>query len=159
VVSGGDIEKSGIDWKCIDNFHLSNGKAIVVNTDTSAGPGIHWIVLVRLGDALYVYDPLGPHNNRVHWAEHNGKEILMPSDPIMESAARRYKISSIVFYPHKTQLDKSDHCGQFAQLVAGIVNQLNKVPAPREVTKLIERFVSTRPGNENVIRKYFDDGK
>lgn len=39
-------------------FPKTDGYSIM-NTDTSGGPGIHWMALIRRGQNVYVYDSFG----------------------------------------------------------------------------------------------------
>ncbi len=79
----------------VDTYVGNNkGYPIIVNTDTSNGPGVHWIVALRLPNGEpYVYDPLGPQNNRI------GSQMI-PAD-VFPNRAFGQKPH---FYPYRSQL-------------------------------------------------------
>ena len=48
----------------VDNIKLTFKDPLIVNTDISSGPGIHWIVLYPVKEICYIIDPLGENNFR-----------------------------------------------------------------------------------------------
>ena len=50
----------------VDNIKLYHKEPLIVNTDLSSGPGIHWIVLYPVDNICYIFDPLGENNYRLY---------------------------------------------------------------------------------------------
>ena len=69
----------------VDNIKLSYKEPLIMNTDISSGPGIHWIVLYPVDKVCYIFYPLGENNFR-------------PYDKIMIEKLNDYdlKINSIL---------------------------------------------------------------
>lgn len=83
---------------------LEDGVPLVVNTDLSGGPGIHWITLFRMGPKTLIFDPLGPGNKR------NNDAV------IREQIQRTGSTGELVAL--RVQAKKSTHCGFFALAAA-----------------------------------------
>lgn len=98
----------------------------IVNTDRTGGPGVHWIVLVKLRHGIiYLYDPLGPKNRLV---DQYGRSV-------------RSLIKANRQYPYETQIDTTSHCGYFAIFVARLIQDMVKSGSeltPTTITKAIE---------------------
>lgn len=109
LVSSTDIERRGFDWAYADTYETSEDP-IIVNTDLSGGPGVHWIVVVQLSDGPYAYDPLGPRNDR------------RASDG---TSVKQY-FKGLRWFPYTSQLGSSDHCGGFALYIAGLIRSMMK---------------------------------
>jgi hypothetical protein len=154
IVTSQDIEKSGLGWASIDNFELVQNEPIVVNTDSSNGTGIHWVVMVKLNPrTMYIFDPLGPTNIRT---TSTGEK----ADPLMIHRAKQQGIKTIYYYPHKLQMKDSFHCGQFSQMVAKIIEQYlasSKGVGSLELDDLINEFFDKRPdmNNEDELLRFF----
>ena len=128
---------------------------VIVNTDTQEGPGVHWIILVRLKsepDALYLLDPLGPENARV---THN----LDDASSIMNQRARQLGINQIVAFPFNLQSKKTAHCGQFAEALAETIRDIIKKyknPSLDLLTDIVANVFGTNAkGGEKRIKSLF----
>ena len=115
AVTASDVMMSGFRWSYADKAYqqlntLAIGEPLIVNTDTTGGPGVHWVTLVKLpGNKIYLYDPLGPDNERV---TSDGIPINLRFDYI---------------YPYKSQLQSTGHCGYFAIYVARLIRKLARL--------------------------------
>lgn len=87
--------------------HRKIGKPLIVNTDTSGNRGVHWIVMCRLKKGLYVFDPLGPRNQRL-------SSDYVPIDQLIMTADTH-------IYPWATQLKSSSACGWHSIAVASMI--------------------------------------
>ena len=88
----------------VDNIKLSYKEPLIMNTDISSGPGIHWIVLYPVDKVCYIFDPLGENNFR-------------PYDKIMIEKINEYDLK-IKFYPGRIQFKNSNLCGYFSIMIA-----------------------------------------
>lgn len=90
---------------------LHDDNIFVMNTDTSNGPGIHWLACCCLpNNVLYITDSLGKGNYR-------------PNDEMMQEICDEHQYT-IRFYPYKFQLKKSNHCGWYAILICKLYEYL-----------------------------------
>ena len=112
AVTASEIVKAGFKWSYADQADrrlrtLAIGEPLIVNTDLTGGEGVHWVVLTRLpAGHVYLYDPLGPTNDRV-------TSDGTPSDlPYTHT------------YPYESQLSSTGHCGYFAVYVARIIRRI-----------------------------------
>ena len=64
LINSEDIKKNNLKWSMVDNIKLSYKEPLIMNTDISSGPGIHWIVLYPVDKVCYIFDPLGENNFR-----------------------------------------------------------------------------------------------
>jgi len=85
---------------------------IIINTALSNEEGEHWITAYKHGGNVFVYDSLGPRNNR-------------SNDAIIRKRLGRsdQKGKGLHFYPHINQSRKSNICGWLALLVAGYLRK------------------------------------
>jgi hypothetical protein len=155
LVSSQDIAKSGFKWYNIDNFELPANEPVIVNTDTQEGPGVHWIILVRLKadkNTLYLVDPLGPENARV---THN----LDDASSIMNQRAQQLGINQIAAFPFTLQSKETAHCGQFAEAIAETIRDVVKKyknPSLDELTDIMAKVFGTNTkGGEKRIKSLF----
>ena len=73
MISSEDLDRLNLPWSYVDQVKLRLHEPLIVNTDLSGGPGVHWIVLVKLRHGIvYMYDPLGPKNRLV---DHYGRSV------------------------------------------------------------------------------------
>jgi hypothetical protein len=120
AVTAGEIVKAGFKWSYADQADrrlrsLAIGEPLIVNTDLTGGEGVHWVVLTRLsGGHIYLYDPLGPSNDRV---ASDGSAVDLPYTHI---------------YPYESQLSSTGHCGYFAVYVARIIRRLMRAAGNRD---------------------------
>lgn len=87
----------------IKDLKPSKNCSFIYNTDTSDGPGIHWVA-VRVDDdskSLEHFDPLGDHPNDV---ANKGLKSLM--EKVNSPYMYKYKINTV-----KNQRDDTDTCG------------------------------------------------
>jgi len=136
----------------VDTYDGNNtGFPIIVNTDTSNGPGVHWIVALRLPNGEpYVYDPLGPQNNRI------GSQMI-PADVFLN----RDFGEKPHFYPYRSQLKSNSLCGWHAIYVANLITEgiQNGLESPQEIDRLIEsKFGRTADGGDvRLLETVFDE--
>jgi len=152
MISSADIEENHLQWTMIDKF-VPTRTPIVLNTDTSSGPGIHWIVAFIHQGSGYVFDSLGPHSYR-------GTSDGQPSDPILRGAFSQVGVKKIHFYPYTSQLESSSLCGWFAIYSASMIRKyLSSYPhaSASELDAIIEsRFgTSADGGDERVLEAAF----
>ena len=70
---GSDIEKLGkklfgtkwVGVHSVDNYPLTKSGYGIINTDTSNGPGIHWIAIYSTPKKIYVYDSFARKSSSV----------------------------------------------------------------------------------------------
>ena len=102
----------------VDDFQeaLKVNKPLIINTDISGGPGVHWIVAVlRPKGGLYIYDPLGPANDRVDSMGEHVDQYLRK-----QSKGAEHKLH---LYPHPSQIRTTGHCGWFSIYVAKLLKR------------------------------------
>jgi hypothetical protein len=106
------------------------GEPLIVNTDNTGGPGVHWVVMVKMRDedhpGVYLYDPLGRNNKRV---TSDGKPSKLKFDWVQWPAS---------------QLASTDHCGYFAIYVADLIRQV-KPRIPEELGVQLDDAFGTGP--------------
>jgi len=108
------------------------GEPLIVNTDNTGGPGVHWVVMVRMSDeddghqGVFLYDPLGNDNKRV---TSDGKPSKLKYEWVQWPAS---------------QLASTDHCGYFAIFVADIIRRV-KPRIPEELGELLDEAFGTGP--------------
>lgn len=114
LVSSELIEHHGLKWCCIDQLeeNIKCHMPVVVNTDISTGPGIHWICIVEIDEVAFIIDPLGPDNFR-------------PYDELMFKQFSEMGLKP-VFYNGKFQFKSSTVCGYFSMLIANELIKLKK---------------------------------
>lgn len=95
----------------VDTFgkYLKNDReAFIMNTDTSQGSGIHWIVLMPIDNEVFIVDSLSPSNPR-------------PNDRLMFGTIAKYGMHPI-FYDGEFQYMDDSMCGWYAIYVATKLN-------------------------------------
>jgi hypothetical protein len=111
-----DIERAGFKWAYADQANrklntMPLGEPLIVNTDSTGGPGVHWVVMVRQYEemgtkpAVFLYDPLGDDNER------------------LTSDGKPSKLKYDLLYGPASQLASTDHCGYFAIYVADLIRK------------------------------------
>jgi len=104
----------------IDDFKLRPLESIILNTDLSGNPGVHWIVLTGLKNSFaHIFDSLGSKNPRKD-ADGN------ITDKILFDRLRSQGYNRIHFYPYKVQLIDSSACGNFSIFTAKLIQSLLK---------------------------------
>ena len=104
LINSEDIKRNNLKWSMVDNIKLSYKEPLIMNTDISSGPGIHWIVLYPVKEICYIIDPLGENNFR-------------PYDKIMIDKINEFGLK-IKFYPGRIQFKNSNLCGYFSIMIA-----------------------------------------
>lgn len=137
-ITSSDLEKNNVPWAMIDDISkpLAQGEfAIVANTARADEPGIHWICIARLsGPVAYIYDPLGPDNERPH-------------DDVMLAELERAGARRIAWFPSRTQAATSHHCGWLAMAVCKLLSEARPAD-PRAASGVIRAYFrpATAPG-------------
>lgn len=100
LISSNDIIKNGFQWASIDKARsrLKFLTPLIVNTDFSHGPGIHWVLLYQTQESPYCYDPLGSREN--------------------STLIRRFIGRDVYICPYTSQLRDSQLCGYFSLHIA-----------------------------------------
>ena len=139
LISSEDIKRNNLKWSMVDNIKLSYKEPLIMNTDISSGPGIHWIVLYPVDKVCYIFDPLGENNFR-------------PYDKIMIDKINEYELK-IKFYPGRIQFKNSNLCGYFSIMIAKYLKKYE----PDEPFKLINELFGLKPDNNDIkqLIKYF----
>lgn len=117
------------------------GEPVIVNTDHKDGQGIHWMVIVKLNRGrVYIYDPLGPSNNRISSDGTSTDEYLQGS---------RFKVH---YFPYASQFKSSDDCGYFAIMIGlTFKNFLNRSNiSNRTLDNIIKKIFGTSPDVSDV---------
>lgn len=130
----------------VDNIKLTFKDPLIVNTDISSGPGIHWIVLYPVKEICYIIDPLGENNFR-------------PYDKLMIDRINDYGLK-INFYPGRIQFKNSNLCGYFSIMIAKylkkyepdnpihLINELFGLKADNnDIRQLIKHFGALKTDN------------
>jgi len=120
MITGQDIYDNGFDYGVADDFvdKLVEDEPLIVNTDISSGPGIHWVVMILKEGMVYIIDSLGPNNYRPY-----GKMMLQ------KIVDRGYDYS---FY--KFRFQKNDSlCGWFSIYLSYLYNKEKPID-PYEMT-------------------------
>lgn len=149
MISAQDIENNGFEWQMIDQIRI--GKVpVIVNTDTSAGPGVHWIVAVILPNGVpYVYDPLGPRNKRMTSNYQNSDVILM------KALGNR-----IAMYPYPSQMRDNSLCGWHSLFIANTLKnglKMGLIKNQKDADALIQAYFgkSADRADIEVLRRAF----
>ena len=101
------------------------GKAMLCNTDTHDGGGIHWIVVLKISREVgYIFDPLGPKNPRV-----NSRAMPTTTTIIAQLNAMRVHL-----YPYRVQALNNSLCGWYSIYIARLMNDYINQVSPRVVT-------------------------
>ena len=116
----------------VDNIKLTFKDPLIVNTDISSGPGIHWIVLYPVKEICYIIDPLGENNFR-------------PYDKIMIEKLNSYDLK-IKFYPGRIQFKNSNLCGYFSIMIAKYLKKYE----PDEPFTLINELFGLKADNNDI---------
>lgn len=132
LINSEDIKKNNLKWSMVDNIKLSYKEPLIMNTDISSGPGIHWIVLYPVDKVCYIFDPLGENNFR-------------PYDKIMIDKINEYDLK-IKFYPGRIQFKNSNLCGYFSIMIAKYLKKYE----PDEPFKLINELFGLKPDNNDI---------
>ena len=132
LINSEDIKKNNLKWSMVDNIKLSYKEPLIMNTDISSGPGIHWIVLYPVDKVCYIFDPLGENNFR-------------PYDKIMIDKLNDYNLK-IKFYPGRIQFKNSNLCGYFSIMIAKYLKKYE----PDEPFKLINELFGLKPDNNDI---------
>ena len=132
LINSEDIKKNNLKWSMVDNIKLSYKEPLIMNTDISSGPGIHWIVLYPVDKVCYIFDPLGENNFR-------------PYDKIMIDKINEYDLK-IKFYPGRIQFKNSNLCGYFSIMIA----KYSKKYEPDEPFKIINELFGLKPDNNDI---------
>ena len=132
LINSEDIKKNNLKWSMVDNIKLTYKEPLIMNTDISSGPGIHWIVLYPVDKVCYIFDPLGENNFR-------------PYDKIMIEKLNDYDLK-IKFYPGRIQFKNSNLCGYFSIMIAKYLKKYE----PDEPFKLINELFGLKPDNNDI---------
>ena len=132
LINSEDIKKNNLKWSMVDNIKLSYKEPLIMNTDISSGPGIHWIVLYPVDKVCYIFDPLGENNFR-------------PYDKIMIEKLNDYDLK-IKFYPGRIQFKNSNLCGYFSIMIAKYLKKYE----PDQPFKIINELFGLRPDNNDI---------
>lgn len=132
LINSEDIKKNNLKWSMVDNIKLSYKEPLIMNTDISSGPGIHWIVLYPVDKVCYIFDPLGENNFR-------------PYDKIMIDKINDYDLK-IKFYPGRIQFKNNNLCGYFSIMIAKYLKKYE----PDEPFKLINELFGLKPDNNDI---------
>jgi len=129
-ITSDDIESNGVRWCMADTADKClAGRArapFIVNTarsDDSSG-GLHWITARLFGKRAFVFDPLGPRNQR-------------PNDALLTDSLKRAGAEKIVEFPFAVQDKATTHCGWFALAVAKLIRRAR---TPLGAIRAIERY-------------------
>lgn len=160
MINGNDIDRNGIEWHMVDDYHpTSKLIPIIINTDTSDGQGVHWIVGVIIHSSPnsthkyegYIYDPLGAKNNRV----------TSKGEPIDQYLHRAFEEATgndhIHFYPYPSQLPTNSLCGWHSIYIATILRDyLKRYPhsSSSDLDKVIETQFGKSADKEDVAVLY-----
>ena len=132
LINSEDIKRNNLKWSMVDNIKLSYKEPLIMNTDISSGPGIHWIVLYPVDKVCYIFDPLGENNFR-------------PYDKIMIDKINDYDLK-IKFYPGRIQFKNSNLCGYFSIMIAKYLKKYE----PDQPFKLINELFGLKPDNNDI---------
>ena len=132
LINSEDIKRNNLKWSMVDNIKLSYKEPLIMNTDISSGPGIHWIVLYPVDKVCYIFDPLGENNFR-------------PYDKIMIDKINDYDLK-IKFYPGRIQFKNSNLCGYFSIMIAKYLKKYE----PDEPFKIINELFGLKPDNNDI---------
>lgn len=132
LINSEDIKRNNLKWSMVDNIKLSYKEPLIMNTDISSGPGIHWIVLYPVDKVCYIFDPLGENNFR-------------PYDKIMIEKLNDYDLK-IKFYPGRIQFKNSNLCGYFSIMIAKYLKKYE----PDEPFKIINELFGLKPDNNDI---------
>ena len=132
LINSNDIIKNNLKWSMVDNIKLTFKDPLIVNTDISSGPGIHWIVLYPVKDICYIIDPLGENNFR-------------PYDNILINTINDYGLK-IKFYPGRIQFKNSNLCGYFSIMIAKYLKKYE----PDQPFKIINELFWLKPDNNDI---------
>jgi hypothetical protein len=152
MITNDDIEKLGYNWSMVDMYEPIE-EPIILNTDTSANHGVHWMTAIAIDGALYIYDPLGPHNDRV-------TSLREPIDNKLRKIARDNGLR-LYFYPHASQMRDNQLCGYHALYVAQLIKRaldggiaLNPSKIDGAIRKVFGRGADL--GDIDVLRRAFE---
>ena len=132
LINSEDIKRNNLKWSMVDNIKLSYKEPLIMNTDISSGPGIHWIVLYPVDKVCYIFDPLGENNFR-------------PYDKMMIEKLNDYDLK-IKFYPGRIQFKNSNLCGYFSIMIAKYLKKYE----PDEPFKIINELFGLKPDNNDI---------
>lgn len=132
LINSEDIKRNNLKWSMVDNIKLTYKEPLIMNTDISSGPGIHWIVLYPVDKVCYIFDPLGENNFR-------------PYDKIMIEKLNSYDLK-IKFYPGRIQFKNSNLCGYFSIMIAKYLKKYE----PDEPFKIINELFGLKPDNNDI---------
>ena len=132
LINSEDIKKNNLKWSMVNNIKLSYKEPLIMNTDISSGPGIHWIVLYPVDKVCYIFDPLGENNFR-------------PYDKIMIDKINDYDLK-IKCYPGRIQFKNSNLCGYFSIMIAKYLKKYE----PDEPFKIINELFGLKPDNNDI---------
>ena len=132
LINSEDIKKNNLKWSMVDNIKLSYKEPLIMNTDISSGPGIHWIVLYPVDKVCYIFDPLGENNFR-------------PYDKIMIDKINDYDLK-IKFYPGRIQFKNSNLCGYFSIMIAKYLKKYE----PDQPFEIINELFGLKPDNNDI---------
>ena len=132
LINSEDIKRNNLKWSMVDNIKLSYKEPLIMNTDISSGPGIHWIVLYPVDKVCYIFDPLGENNFR-------------PYDKIMIDKINDYNLK-IKFYPGRIQFKNSNLCGYFSIMIAKYLKKYE----PDQPFKIINELFGLKPDNNDI---------
>lgn len=116
----------------VDNIKLTFKDPLIVNTDISSGPGIHWIVLYPVKEICYIIDPLGENNFR-------------PYDKILIDRINEFGLK-IKFYPGRIQFKNSNLCGYFSIMIAKYLKKYE----PDNPFNLINELFGLKADNNDI---------
>ena len=140
LINSEDIKKNNLKWSMVDNIKLSYKEPLIMNTDISSGPGIHWIVLYPVDKIFYIFDPLGENNFR-------------PYDKIMIDKINGYNLK-IKFYPGRIQFKNSNLCGYFSIMIAKYLKKYE----PDNPIHLINELFGLKADNNDIKELIKDFG-
>ena len=132
LINSEDIKRNNLKWSMVDNIKLSYKEPLIMNTDISSGPGIHWIVLYPVDKVCYIFDPLGENNFR-------------PYDKIMIDKINDYDLK-LKFYPGRIQFKNSNLCGYFSIMIAKYLKKYE----PDQPFKIINELFGLKPDNNDI---------
>jgi len=146
LISNVDIMRNGLKWCSVDKIHLflNSKDAFVVNTDTSYGGGIHWIVLFVRNGICYIIDSLGKNNKR----DNEGSMIKQILD---------FDLKPKIYDKGAFQYVNNSMCGWFSIFVAKLINYNKNV----DIFKMIYNIFGSRPDDNDImilIRSFGLDG-
>ena len=136
LISGTDINNNGFNYASSDDWltKIRENIPLIVNTDVSSGPGIHWIVFLLRGKTVYVIDPLGPNNYR-------------PYQGVINQLASKNGLS-LKYFPGEFQFDDNSSCGWFSVYVAKALQLIN----PKDPFKLVEKYFGLTADDGDIKR-------